>query len=347
MACTGLIASMIEEQEPETEETSMFLNMPVELVFMILENLDIFTLMKLNAVNSNFSGVTFELAEKYPRTNFPGNQRRPLANALRENNMTSLKYLLAKNWYDLEYPPIFSGISDSSILNRAVKLGNLEAVRLLIKHGAIVKPANLEQALNSGHADILAYLVEKWQGDRKQFNYLKMLSVACERHYTGKQVACLLSSPKIREGLEYRDMYERTCLFKAIKLPLHILELLLQAGANVNAIDYRGQTVLHVLISQVAGLATRALLIPLLHQHGIDVNIQDKEGDTVLHIEMRRYDRQCYLVIKALMVAGADPLLPNLKGQTAIRLAEKRGPKSPEFIKVMQDPSYDIDQDLI
>lgn len=325
----------------------MFLRMPVEILFMIFQQNDIFTLQKMNVVDPRFQDAVEHLKKKHQRTPFPSNKRRQLAAAIRDNNNVALNAILGRGWYDLAYSPIFSGISDVNILNRAIKLGHMDSVRLLIKHGAVIQPANLEQALSSGKAHILAYLLDRWDMvDRKQFNYLRILHVACERMFSGEQMRALLDSTRVREGLEFRDMYDRTCLFKAIKLPINVLQLLLEAGANVQAKDYRGQTALHVIMTQVASLASRALLVPLLQAHGLDVKAQDQEGNTALHIEMRRYDRQCYLVVQALMQAGADPLLPNWKGETAMRLAERRGPEFPEFVKVMQDPLYDIGTDI-
>jgi ankyrin repeat protein len=84
-----------------------------------------------------------------------------------------------------------------------------------------------------------------------------------------------------------------------------VVELLLQAGAQVDQRDNKGNTAL-IANSSFADVAAALL------KGGADVNAQNKVGETAL---MKALDVD---VAQTLLQAGADPNIRNAKGQNAV-----------------------------
>ena len=80
-----------------------------------------------------------------------------------------------------------------------------------------------------------------------------------------------------------------------------VIELLVQAGADVNERTRDGTTPLHA----AAGGNSNPAVIELLVRLGADVNALDKAGNTPLHYAAR--NNRNPEVIEALLDAGADP----------------------------------------
>ncbi|GCC44023.1 hypothetical protein chiPu_0028045 [Chiloscyllium punctatum] len=107
----------------------------------------------------------------------------------------------------------------------------------------------------------------------------------------------------------------RTCLHIAtLTRNQTILAMLLQAGSNVNSQDgTSGKTSLHLSVE----CGDRALVRFLLKM-GAAVNAIMYNGCSALHLAVGRWDTQ---TADILCQAGADPLLPNVEGDTARDLA--------------------------
>ncbi|XP_068108190.1 85/88 kDa calcium-independent phospholipase A2 isoform X2 [Hyperolius riggenbachi] len=103
--------------------------------------------------------------------------------------------------------------------------------------------------------------------------------------------------------------------------PLHwaktaeMSQLLLQHGANVNALSRTSETPLHIMVKRDRFDCAMVLLT-----HGANPNARGENGNTPLHLAMKKDHLE---LIKALMVFGADVEQPNDFGETPGLLAAR------------------------
>lgn len=114
------------------------------------------------------------------------------------------------------------------------------------------------------------------------------------------------------------------------------IELLIELGASLAALDDQGNTPLHLASSQGRPEAVRALLAA-----GADVNPPDSKGNTPLHLAAQ----QCAAEkVRILLAAGADITKPNADGYPPLLLAcfqvEKEA--SIETVRVLLDAGADV-----
>jgi ankyrin repeat protein len=94
-----------------------------------------------------------------------------------------------------------------------------------------------------------------------------------------------------------------------------ILALLLKDGADINARNDEGVTLLHILTDPDA--------VSVVIAAGADIEAVDAEGWTPLLMAANEQDR--IEVIEALLAAGANPNARGRKGETALSFARSRG----------------------
>ena len=102
-----------------------------------------------------------------------------------------------------------------------------------------------------------------------------------------------------------------------------ILQLLLEAGADVEAVNRRGARPLHYAADTALGhpnwsASAQAQGITVLINAGADPNALDKSGVAPLHRAVRT---RSAAAVTALIDGGADPRLPNKTGSTPWKLA--------------------------
>ena len=108
----------------------------------------------------------------------------------------------------------------------------------------------------------------------------------------------------------------------AVKGRDELLELLITAKADIKANDSGGRTPLHY-----AAMYNHKGTIDWLTRKGADINATDDEGETPLHSAVRRFRK---VATDRLIANGAKVDAKNQKGQTALHIAATEGPQAPE-----------------
>jgi hypothetical protein len=111
--------------------------------------------------------------------------------------------------------------------------------------------------------------------------------------------------------------------FAAAAYRQHMVDKLIEAGANVRARNRRGAEPLHAAAVGQPGssawnpVAQAATIVSLI-EAGADPNAQNMDGATPL---LRAVRTRCAGAVRALLNHGADPAIRNKNGSTAMQLA--------------------------
>lgn len=238
--------------------------------------------------------------------------RTPLHMAVSRGSIDIVKALLAAGAYidPVDYDYI-------TPLHIAVSLGHTEIVELLLREGASLHARQrhdvtpLHVAASSGWLDVAEILVR-----HADFNY----------HFSAYFWPSYLQSPAVPPNIEeawgirhdelpymYRynsrrfvsafvsvqDHYGHSALYRSVYSGhAEIAELLIQAGADLNAQDKVGNTALHG-----AALQGRAQAAQVLIQAGADVNISNDKGQTPLDLA---HEQQHSRLVAVLAAAGGE-----------------------------------------
>ena len=206
-----------------------------------------------------------------------------------------------------------------SSLAAACKYSCYKIAELLIQYGADVQLSTVNRytplmiACQAKHDDIAALLLKSHADPNLQNNKNQTaLMLACKMQLA-KTVSLLLSSgadPNLQND------FGRTALMYSLAVSSHELDdcipvLLISAGANPNIQSKAGFTAL-----MVAGCNESGMEILLNAQ--ADMNAQDQAGYTALH---RLASFGNLTTVELLLSAGADPLIINSNGKTAVDVA--------------------------
>jgi len=115
-----------------------------------------------------------------------------------------------------------------------------------------------------------------------------------------------------RDGFLYTPLH-----WAAVQAHWDVLEVLVESGADVNAVGWDGGTPLHL-----ASHHDRPDMIRLLLDEGADLTIRNQWGRTPLHVAARR---NCDLVAALLLSRGADPNATTKEGWTPLHVAQMAG----------------------
>jgi len=108
-----------------------------------------------------------------------------------------------------------------------------------------------------------------------------------------------------------------------------VARLLIEAGADPNCLDVRGETPLHC----AAGTSrTETDIVDLLLSAGANPNAKGKAGRTPLHYAA---EKGCREVIVALLSAGADVGIKDNEGKTPLDLASEK--KHEDVVKLLEE----------
>ncbi len=129
------------------------------------------------------------------------------------------------------------------------------------------------------------------------------------------------------KGLDYLPL-----MMAVLKRSKQIVEVLLTAGANVNATSEIGDTSLTMAVA-----SGDTEIVDLLIERGADLTVRDKYGSTVLHKAARESDGE---MMKRLLATGVDPNLKDSEDNTPLIIA-------PGNLDVVTGKSIDIVRLLI
>jgi ankyrin repeat protein len=195
------------------------------------------------------------------------------------------------------------------LLTLAVLMNCVDLVKLLIDHGADPERAALLGRLDDAERPVADLLIAS---GKKVPTW--MLPRACRPDVSSNELHRVTVLLNYGANIDDRGRYGLTALHYAVrggKLPL--IKLLLDRGAEVNALDGDGLTpLLH--LSKTRSKADPIPVIELLVACGADINARDENQGTLLMHFARRGQPEA---VKWLLAHGADRQARNRSGKTA------------------------------
>ncbi|XP_055945199.1 uncharacterized protein LOC129975931 [Argiope bruennichi] len=192
-------------------------------------------------------------------------------------------------------------------LHLAAINGHTDVVRCLLNHDAKMAPidrfgnAALHYAIIHNHLTIASILLEKESGVDANKTFLgdTALHLASGKGHMNLVVYLLDKIP-----VNFRSDLNFVALHKAAKGGhTNVVELLITAGAKINAKSLKGTTPLHL----AAEKGHYAVALKLL-QHGADINITDLNGSTPLSFSIR----EGFLAVSELLL-GKDIVIDSFR----------------------------------
>lgn len=219
-----------------------------------------------------------------------------------------------------------------SPLLRAVQRGEAAIVKLLLKHGATPETKDkkgrtaLMTAAWKNHYHILQLLLVHRADvngkDNRGRNVLHNLAADKECNWGDSVVELLLKQNIAIDGENGQDELKRTPLHWACATgKLRLAEMLLEREnmprANINAVEVREKTSLHI-----AAAHDRDDIVEMLLKHGADVNAKSDGGWTPLHNACEKGSEK---IARLLLSAGAEINAKLLNGMSPLHLAAQGG----------------------
>ena len=236
-------------------------------------------------------------------------------------------------------------------LETAIFQQNLEMVKLLLDKGAKIKPEDLSEAAHGA------------QGDKaKALEIVKLLIArGADVHANGAQA---LRDAAIANNIEVlrlllakgadangQDEYGDRVLMKVVPYAaLDSIQALLEAGADVKAVDKDQETVLMLAArtDHRAETSTRVALLKLLIDRGSDVRARDKNGSTALHYAVAQIMTEGggFIarpeVVRLLLENGAEVNAKDNQGETALMTIVQAWRSAIEIVQLLVDKGADI-----
>ena len=207
----------------------------------------------------------------------------------------------------------------------------IECVELLLLHGADVNVNDifgrtpLSIASLKNHIDILKLLLEYNANIESEDHDGKTALMYAVAGGFEDCVSILLDNGA---KIEATDLFNWTPLFYGIEYgaPIQITELLLKRGAKVNIFSILNNTPL-----QIACKRRNVEFVKKLFEYGAKqtINTQDKYGTTALMFATANNN---FEIVKFLLENGADPLIKDSFGKTALKYSKDS--KTQDFLKI-------------
>ena len=225
--------------------------------------------------------------------------------------------------------PLHRGtVGHRSLLHVASFFGHWELAELLLDHGA---HAVLERRIGrNGHTALQCATEMHYWRERRERTAEALLGRGA--YYDIFSACARNDSHRLRQLLRQRGAVDERN--KQGETPLHwaawccasqCVELLLAAGANVNATAVNGKTPLHLAAGPLDApegwpRPDNPAVVDMLIRHGAAVDAGDSRGRTPLHhAAFRGYSQAA----ERLLEAGADATQRNRRGKTAFDIARK------------------------
>uniref|UniRef100_F7BXJ6 [histone H3]-lysine(9) N-methyltransferase n=1 Tax=Monodelphis domestica TaxID=13616 RepID=F7BXJ6_MONDO len=178
-------------------------------------------------------------------------QRTPLMEAVANNHVEAARYMVQRGGC------VYSKEDGSTCLHHAAKIGNLEMVSLLLSTGQV----DVNAQDNGGWTPII------WAAEHKHIEVIRMLLTR------GADVTLT-------------DNEENICLhWASFTGSAAIAEVLLNARCDLHAVNYHGDTPLHI-----AARESYHDCVLLFLSRGADPELRNKEGDTAWDLTPERSD---------------------------------------------------------
>ncbi|OGM44005.1 ankyrin repeat protein [Aspergillus bombycis] len=219
-----------------------------------------------------------------------------------------------------------------SPLLRAVERNHVRIVQLLLDYGAPLETADkdgrtaLMTAAWKNHWHVLQILIARGANvnakDHRKRNVLHNLAADKHCNWGEDVIALLLKTVCEIDGEAGQDELGRTPLHWACATgKLRFVELLLTRPhgpvANVNAIEFRNKSALHIAIAH-----DWDNIVHLLLRHGADIDSRSDGGWTPLH---NACDKGAKEIVRILLRTGAKINSQLLNGVTPLHLAAQAG----------------------
>jgi ankyrin repeat protein len=254
-----------------------------------------------------------------------------LSQACYSNNIEMVEFLLDKG------AGIDSLVADGiTPISVAAQMKNYDIVKLLTEKGADLnkKLGKKETCLLSvvimhGNLEVVKYLVKKG-ADVNQYNKKCFSPVGIASYNDKEEILQYL----LENGGRKRDIRRKAPPFinAASEGDDLLVDRYIKGGADVNAINSKGQSALFLAIGNKKESTVKILL-----SSGADVNLQDRDGITPL---MKACEEKAVEIVKQLINAGADVNLKTNTGKTALMYAAQKN--LTDIVKYLKFEGADI-----
>ena len=285
-------------------------------------------IVALNAARFDIAKIL--LAKGIDNPNVIWNGDTPLTIAVKKSNIEIIQNLLNSG----ANPNIWDSYPHKTLLMIAAENGSKDTVNALLKGGASVDASYgspgylfsaLRLAVEKNHTDVVKALLVAGANpnigyDIKNFSNHDILSTAVQKRLVDIVGALLESkaNPNVIEGGNVND-YGTPLMEAIVNGDIAIAKMLLQHGANINAISQHKKTALSVAVE-----ANHENAVKLLIENGANINAVNDSGATAL--DLAYYFKRSPNIIKLLVDAGGQhknaSVVPKLSNPLKYREAE-------------------------